>query len=135
VEKPEEDVSKSSNNIETEEAMFAAVHKLFNMRIGRTLPPRLTARSRRKVVVFYLYKLGLHYTSSPCCLRCADNCILLHSNCILLLQQTVFAIIVMIISVLISMFDLSPISDMPLLFCPQDNLLRSKMSSGHFTSK
>jgi len=36
----------------------------------------------------------------------------------------------MTISVLISMFDLSPISDMPLLFCPQDNLLRSKMSSG-----
>jgi len=41
----------------------------------------------------------------------------------------------MIISVLISMFDLSPISDMRLLFCPLDNLLRSKMSSGHFTSK
>ena len=85
VEKPEEDVSKSSDNIEAEEAMFAAVHKLFNMRIDGTLPPRFIARSRREVVVFYLYKLGLHYTSSPCCLHCADNCILLHSNCILLL--------------------------------------------------
>ena len=85
VEKPEEDVSKSSDNIEAEEAMFAAVHKLFNMRIGGTLPPRLTARSRSEVVVIYLYELGLHYTSSPCCLHCADNCILAHSNCILLL--------------------------------------------------
>ena len=51
VEKPEEDVSKSSDNIEAEEAMFAAVHKLFNMRIGGTLPLRLTARSRREMVV------------------------------------------------------------------------------------
>jgi len=51
----------------------------------------------------------------------------------------------MTISVLISMFDLSPISDMPLLFvprtiyfevrCPPDTLLRSKMPPGHFTSK
>jgi len=40
----------------------------------------------------------------------------------------------MTISVLISMFDLSPISDMPLLFCPRDNLLRSKMSSGQTLS-
>ena len=51
VEKPEEDVSESSNNIEAEEAMFAAVHKLFNMRIGGTLPPRLTARSRSGCVL------------------------------------------------------------------------------------
>ena len=36
----------------------------------------------------------------------------------------------MIISVLISMFDLSPTSDMPLLFCPRNNLLRSKTPPG-----
>ena len=34
---------------------------------------------------FYLYELGLHYTSSPCSLHCVDNCTLLHSNCIILL--------------------------------------------------
>ena len=55
VEKPEEDVSKSSDNIEAEEAMFAAVHKLFNMRIGGTLPPRLTARSRSGCVFFFFF--------------------------------------------------------------------------------
>jgi len=84
VEKPEEDMSKSSDNIEGEEAMFAAVHNYLTCELEERYPQDLQQGAEEKWL-FYLYELGLHYTSSPCCLHCADNCILLNSNCILLL--------------------------------------------------
>ena len=52
VEKPEEDVSESSDNIEAEEAMFAAVHNYLTCELAERYPQDLQQGAEEKWLCF-----------------------------------------------------------------------------------